>query len=142
MQSLLRWSIENTPTGPAATDAPAPRRDLDPAIIDHILGKPDAVLMKEALAIALDHTQSEDTRVAALDEFEMLIEQIDNASSASKSHSRIEPELTTTRYRKARDVAELAGIAYVFGRVRRGQAPGALGRRHRRTEQPHSSSSS
>jgi hsp70-interacting protein len=69
MDSLLRWSIENSSpsTGPVQ-----PRKDLDPAIIDHILGKPDAVLMKEALAIAVDEKKSEDERVEALDNLEMV----------------------------------------------------------------------
>lgn len=85
MQSLLRWGIENSASSSSGDAAPAPRKDLDPAIIDHILGKSDAVVMQETLAIALDDSQSEDTRVDALDEFEMLVEQIDNASSARSS---------------------------------------------------------
>lgn len=69
MDSLLRWSIENSSpsTGPVQ-----PREDLDPAIIDHILGKPDAVLMKEALSVAVDEKKSEDERVEALDNLEMV----------------------------------------------------------------------
>lgn len=47
MESLLRWSIENSSP---ATDAdrvpPRPLKELDPGIIDMILGKPDAVLMR------------------------------------------------------------------------------------------------
>jgi hsp70-interacting protein len=78
MQSLLRWGLENTAPG---APPPAPRKDLDPAIIDHILGKSDAQLMKEALSTAKDESNPDDVRVDALDNFEMLIEQIDNASS-------------------------------------------------------------
>ena len=79
MESLLRWGIENsTPASSGA--AVAPRKDLDPAIIDYILGKPDAVLMKEALEVALDENQSDNTRIQALDDFEMLVENIDNAN--------------------------------------------------------------
>ena len=79
MDSLLRWSIEHST--PRSADAPPPvRGDFDPGIIDHILGKPDAVLMKEALEIALDENRDEDARVQALDDFEMLIEHIDNAN--------------------------------------------------------------
>jgi hsp70-interacting protein len=81
MESLLRWSIENSSSGASgAAPTAAPRKDLDPAIIDHILGKPDAVLMKDALTIALDKSRDEDDRVTALDDFEMLVEHIDNAS--------------------------------------------------------------
>ena len=79
MDSLLRWSIEHST--PRSPDAPPPaRKDLDPGIIDHLLGKPDAVLMKEALDVALDEKRDEDARVQALDDFEMLAEHIDNAN--------------------------------------------------------------
>ena len=79
MDSLLRWSIENsTPRNP---DAPPPaRKDLDPEIIDYLLGKPDAVLMKEALDVALDDKRDDGARIQALDDFEMLVENIDNAN--------------------------------------------------------------
>jgi hsp70-interacting protein len=83
MESLLRWSIQNSAPEDATGTAPPqppPRKNLDPAIIDHILGKPDAVVMREAMAVALDKSKDEDDRVAALDEFEMLIENIDNAT--------------------------------------------------------------
>lgn len=69
MDSLLRWGIENSTGGSAPTQ---PRKDLDPGIIDHILGKPDSVLMKEALSIAVDERNAEDDRVEALDNLEMV----------------------------------------------------------------------
>ncbi|KAH7100366.1 Fes1-domain-containing protein [Auriculariales sp. MPI-PUGE-AT-0066] len=80
MQSLLRWGIENSDPEQLREAQTAPRQPLDPAIIDHILGKPDAVRMKESLEVAVDDTKTEDERVAALDELEMLIESIDNAN--------------------------------------------------------------
>ncbi|KAH0591228.1 Hsp70 nucleotide exchange factor FES1 [Termitomyces sp. J132] len=84
MQSLLRWSIENStdlnPNGPP----PEPRKDIDPGIIDMILGRPDAELMKEDMSLATDPSKTEDERVAALDHMEMLIEQIDNANDLAK----------------------------------------------------------
>ena len=46
MQSLLRWGIENSTKEDLEEAIKAPRQPLDPAIIDHILGKPVAVLMK------------------------------------------------------------------------------------------------
>lgn len=83
MESLLRWGIENSATE-ADSEAPQPPpRDiskLDPGIIDAILGKPDSVKMKEALGVALDESVPEDARLIALDDFEMLIESIDNAN--------------------------------------------------------------
>ena len=71
MQSLLRWSIENSEPG-AVPSQPIERRKLDPELVDMILGKPDAELMKEALAIAVDQTRKGDARVQALDNFEIV----------------------------------------------------------------------
>ena len=74
MQSILRWSIENsTPLDNAASDRPPiERKDLDPAVIDLILGKPDAVQMKEDMDVAVDVNRSEDDRISALDHLEMV----------------------------------------------------------------------
>ena len=69
MESLLRWGIENS--GPNVSHPP-PRTDLDTGIIDHILGKPDSVLMREALSVAVDEKLTEDERVTALDDLEMV----------------------------------------------------------------------
>ncbi|ETW79995.1 hypothetical protein HETIRDRAFT_246122, partial [Heterobasidion irregulare TC 32-1] len=85
MDSLLRWSLENSSSSnDGGHTVPAPRKDLDPAIIDHILGRPDSELMKEALKKAMDEEISEDERIAALDDIEMLVENIDNANDLSK----------------------------------------------------------
>ncbi|KAJ4490419.1 nucleotide exchange factor Fes1-domain-containing protein [Lentinula aciculospora] len=83
MQSLLRWGIENSTPQDGGTPLPE-RKDLNPEIIDMLLGKSDADLMKEALSIAVDDSRSEDDRVDALDNLEMLIEQIDNANNLEK----------------------------------------------------------
>ncbi|KAG1732659.1 armadillo-type protein [Suillus paluster] len=82
MQSLLRWSVENSSPG-SAPPVPA-NNHLDPGIIDHILGKPDAQLMKEALKVGVDETQAEDDRLKALDDLEMLVQNIDNANDLKK----------------------------------------------------------
>ncbi|KAF7369801.1 Fes1 domain-containing protein [Mycena venus] len=85
MESLLRWGIENsTSETDGSNPPPAPRQDLDPGIIDMILGKSDAELMKEDMAVAKDDSRSEAARVEALDHLEMLIEQIDNANNLEK----------------------------------------------------------
>ncbi|KAG2117729.1 armadillo-type protein [Suillus clintonianus] len=81
MQSLLRWGVENSSPG---DPPPRPINNLDPGIIDHILGKPDAQLMKEALKIGVDETQAEDDRLQALDDLEMLVQNIDNANDLKK----------------------------------------------------------
>ena len=70
MQSLLRWGIENSDAN-ALREQSTERKELDSGIIDMILGKPDAELMKEALAIAVDEKRDEDDRLQALDNFEM-----------------------------------------------------------------------
>ncbi|KAI0000793.1 armadillo-type protein [Russula compacta] len=87
MQSLLRWGIENSSGGGDSATSSAPltgRANLDPAIIDAILGRPDSELMKEALAKAQDTSLDEDARVTALDDLEMLVENIDNANDLEK----------------------------------------------------------
>ncbi len=75
MQSLLRWSIENSTTSTGsdvASPEPTRRPDLDPGVIDAILGRPDSELMKEALSKAQDGSLDEDTRLTALDDLEMV----------------------------------------------------------------------
>jgi hsp70-interacting protein len=76
MESLLRWSLANTPANPdqsaSSSEGNTVRKNLDPAIIDHILGPSDAQLMKEALAKAQDESLSDDARVQALDDLEMV----------------------------------------------------------------------
>jgi hsp70-interacting protein len=88
MQSLLRWSIENSATqvgAPSNGSSPSERQNLDPGIIDAILGKPDSDQMKEDLAIAVDTTRSEDERVEALDHLEMV----------SRIHEKLSHKLMT-----------------------------------------------
>ena len=111
MDSLLRWSIENS-TPRSANAPPLTRKDLDPGIIDYLLGKPDAVLMKEALEIALDENQGEDARIQALEDFEMLVENIDNANGTQIHRIFSLPGLKTHglvfRPHKAEDVGSIA----------------------------------
>ncbi|KAI0830296.1 armadillo-type protein [Trametes gibbosa] len=84
MEGLLRWGLANSdPRGPDQPP-PQPRSDLDPGVIDILLGKPDSELMKEALTVAVDQTKDENDRLQALDNFEMLVEQIDNANNLEK----------------------------------------------------------
>jgi len=80
MEHLLRWGIQNSGAGDGdgqnSSPNAQPRKDLDPAILDHILGRPDSELMKEALSQASDEEQSEKNRVAALDDLEMAREPV------------------------------------------------------------------
>jgi len=54
---------------------------LTPELIERILGKPDAVTMKEELDIAIDQQHDVKERVRALDHLEMLVENSDNAEN-------------------------------------------------------------
>lgn len=71
MQSILRWSIENS-TGEAPPQQPREAKNIDPGIVDAILGRPESELMKEALAVATNVESGEDARLQALDDFEMV----------------------------------------------------------------------
>ena len=138
MDSLLRWSIENsTPRSPDAH--PPTRKDIDPEIIDHILGKPDPVLMKEALEIALDQKRDEGARIQALDGFEMLVEQIDNANSTHMSCTVASlgsgAHMHVLRPRQPEDVGSLAVSFDVSGLFRRNQDADSLDYWHRGPEQ-------
>jgi Nucleotide exchange factor Fes1 len=74
MQSLLRWGIEHSANDDSTTGVVplTQRTDLDPGVIDVILGRPDSELMKEALAKAQDPSLYEDARLTALDDLEMV----------------------------------------------------------------------
>ncbi|KAJ2355490.1 hsp70 nucleotide exchange factor fes1 [Coemansia sp. RSA 2618] len=85
MESLLKWAILNGATvgedaPPRSDNEPAPQ-PLDPAVIDAILGKPASVQMTECMD-AVEHPETPlDAREIALDDLEMLVENIDNASN-------------------------------------------------------------
>ncbi|PWN32412.1 Fes1-domain-containing protein, partial [Meira miltonrushii] len=97
---LLKWSIAQSTPGGGSGDAEADaanhpgiqqiagdissgrRPDLaDPALYDALMGKSEAQMMREELSAALDTNRTESDRIQALDNFEMLIEQIDNANN-------------------------------------------------------------
>ncbi|KIS02083.1 hsp70-like protein [Cryptococcus deuterogattii 2001/935-1] len=69
------------PLPPGAEVAGAKREDLTSEMLDLILGKGDSITMKEKMAFATDESNSVEDRVEALDDFEMLIELIDNANN-------------------------------------------------------------
>ncbi|KAJ1839073.1 hsp70 nucleotide exchange factor fes1, partial [Coemansia sp. RSA 2708] len=83
MEALLQWAILNGAT--ASEDAPARSssdpapQPLDPAVIDAILGKPASVQMTECMDAAEHADTPLDAREIALDDLEMLVENIDNA---------------------------------------------------------------
>lgn len=88
---LLKWGLQHAPTSndgqssvvQVSEDIAAGRRpDLqDPGLYDAIMGKSEAQMMQEELCVAVDTNRSESDRVTALDNFEMLVEQVDNANN-------------------------------------------------------------
>ncbi|KAK5074443.1 hsp70 nucleotide exchange factor fes1 [Exophiala xenobiotica] len=91
MSNLLAWSIENSPNAqaqnPDATAAPtqpvykgeAPR-GLNEADIRALMGGPsDADLLKEAMHVVVNPQSTLDAKMIAFDNFEQLIENLDNA---------------------------------------------------------------
>ncbi|KAJ1988398.1 hsp70 nucleotide exchange factor fes1 [Dimargaris cristalligena] len=85
MDKLLKWAVLNSAT--ANEDAPAttqPRPDhqkLDPAIIDHILGKDESVLMREAMAVIQNPNLDWEAKEIAFEDLELLVSHIDNANN-------------------------------------------------------------
>ncbi|KAL7797637.1 nucleotide exchange factor Fes1 domain-containing protein [Trichoderma ceciliae] len=87
LNNLLRWSIENTDTsenGPSTeTQAQAPpTSNLTPEIMAALMGGPsDADLMKGSIEIINDPEVSLENKLIAFDNFEQLIENLDNANN-------------------------------------------------------------
>lgn len=89
MNQLLKWSIENTdasrddPT--ATTDPKAERpsgRPLNAVALNALLGGPtDADLMRESMAAIQSPDISLENKLVAFDNFEQLIENLDNANN-------------------------------------------------------------
>lgn len=104
LDNLLRWSIENSvpPSGPTAVTNPASdnnsnnatsspnqqsgsgtgRSNIDPSVLEALFGGPsDAELMRAMMEIINDPAQTLDNRLIAFDNFEQLIESLDNANN-------------------------------------------------------------
>ncbi|KAF9919740.1 hsp70 nucleotide exchange factor fes1, partial [Linnemannia zychae] len=84
LNELLKWSIINQATekedANPANATTKPLEKLDPGLIDAILGKSDSQLMLEALQVIKHPNSTNDEKDLAWEDFEMLIQQIDNAS--------------------------------------------------------------
>ena len=89
MNQLLKWSIENSETPsadqPSTTDPRAERpsgRPLNADALNALLGGPtDADLMKESMAAILSPHVALGDKLVAFDNFEQLIENLDNANN-------------------------------------------------------------
>lgn len=89
LNDLLRWSIENSdaareprdPNDSSSTPAPSDRR-IDPEILQALFGGPSqAELMKDAMAALHSDEVDLENKLIAFDNFEQLIESIDNANN-------------------------------------------------------------
>ncbi|KAH8821496.1 nucleotide exchange factor Fes1-domain-containing protein [Xylogone sp. PMI_703] len=85
LNELLKWGIQNSSTATNDTSAPPPtNRSLDPEVLNALLGGPsDAELMKASMD-AIHSTDPEvtlDDKLVAFDNFEQLIESLDNANN-------------------------------------------------------------
>ena len=89
MNQLLKWSIENSQTvsddPSSTTDPKAVRpsgRPLNAEALNSLFGGPtDADLMKDSMAAVLSPDVSLENKMIAFDNFEQLIENLDNANN-------------------------------------------------------------
>lgn len=88
MNKLLKWSVQNSPqdngdgttTAPPSADQAA--RTLTPDMINALFGGPsEADLMKAAMEVLHSNESDLENKLIAFDNFEQLIESIDNANN-------------------------------------------------------------
>ncbi|TGJ75301.1 hypothetical protein E0Z10_g11023 [Xylaria hypoxylon] len=86
LNNLLKWSIENTASGPDGTTNEAPRSTLSPEALAELMGGPsDADLMRDSMAaiVSSDPEITLESKLIAFDNLEQLIESLDNANVLS-----------------------------------------------------------
>lgn len=89
MNELLKWSIENTdasrndPTANTESKAERPSgRPINPDALNALFGGPtDADLMRQSMAAIQSPDISLENKLVAFDNFEQLIENVDNANN-------------------------------------------------------------
>ncbi|KAJ5231391.1 Hsp70 nucleotide exchange factor fes1 [Penicillium citrinum] len=88
MNKLLKWSVQNSQQQNADGSLTAPptaeelSRNLTPDMINSLMGGPsDADLMKAAMELLLSDEADLENKMIAFDNFEQLIESIDNANN-------------------------------------------------------------
>ncbi|KAH7393158.1 nucleotide exchange factor Fes1 [Cadophora sp. MPI-SDFR-AT-0126] len=88
LQSLLKWSVENTPTttttNPSADSSTPSSRPINPDALNALFGGPsDAELMNLSMSAILstDPQITLEDKLTAFDNFEQLIENLDNANN-------------------------------------------------------------
>ena len=89
MNQLLKWGLENSDSAPQVNGTSAqdnaheqPSQTPNSQVLDALFGGPsDADLMKDAMAVIASTDASIDDKVTAFDNFENLVESIDNANN-------------------------------------------------------------
>ena len=83
LRSVLKWGLNNSgPSSEPAENKSGPTRSLNPEALASLLGGPsEADLMVGSMTTAQSDVASLQDRVTALDNFEQLIEGIDNANN-------------------------------------------------------------
>lgn len=85
LNELLKWSIEQSDATRNDPDAPAPTTQLTPELMASLMGGPsDADLMKASMEIITSGDAEQvslDDKLIAFDNFEQLIEGLDNANN-------------------------------------------------------------
>jgi hsp70-interacting protein len=84
LNELLKWSIENSDATKNDPAAPAPSSQLTPEVMAALMGGPsEADLMKASMEIicSADGSASLEDKLIAFDNFEQLIENLDNANN-------------------------------------------------------------
>ena len=84
LNELLKWSIENSDNTRNDPSAPAPQTQLTPELMAALMGGPsEADLMRASMEIitSQDAGVSVDDKLVAFDNFEQLIESLDNANN-------------------------------------------------------------
>lgn len=89
LNELLKWSVENSDVSRQPTDPndpssvpPPTTRGLNEEALKALMGGPsDADLMKESMAALLSDEVDLDNKMVAFDNFEQLVETIDNANN-------------------------------------------------------------
>jgi hsp70-interacting protein len=82
LNSLLKWSIENTAASQNDPSAPRPTTALNQEMLAALMGGPsDADRMKDAMAAIQSSEVDLENKMIAFDNFEQLVENIDNANN-------------------------------------------------------------
>lgn len=86
---MLKWGIENSDVSRTGETSDAPKTSFDPDAMAALMSmRPpsDAELMTDRMAIVADDKATIDARLAAFDDFEQLIEGLDNANNLQVLH--------------------------------------------------------